>query len=82
MRLLFGSEIKVVEYRQMVEYFTLISDLQNVWEYSYTTVPKIDEDEDDFLSVQSRMGMQQGTGGVIINLKLGYCRLRLWFAYE
>lgn len=39
------------------------SDLQNVWQYSYTTVPPIDDD--DFLTLQSRMGMQHGTGGVL-----------------
>jgi hypothetical protein len=63
----------------MVECF-VISDLDNVWEYSYTTVPKIDED--DFLSIQSRMGMQQSTGGVMIILNSGYCRIRVWFANE
>ena len=43
----------------------LKGEMQNIWEYSYTTVPRQEEAE-DFLSVQSRMSMQNATGGVHI----------------
>ena len=57
--------------------FRFIADLERVWEYSYTTVPQT-ESEDDFFTVQSRMGMQKGVGGPIAGLGFGLPMSRIY----
>lgn len=50
-------------------------DLHRVWEYSFTTVQK---QEDDFLSNQSQMSMQSSTGGPIAGLGFGLPMSRVY----
>ncbi|KAJ3314686.1 hypothetical protein HDV04_005692 [Boothiomyces sp. JEL0838] len=56
-----------------------LKDQPRVWEYSFTTVEK--EDEDDFLSSQSRMSMVQATGGPIAGLGFGLPMSRVYAKY-
>ncbi|KAI8907285.1 branched-chain alpha-ketoacid dehydrogenase [Gorgonomyces haynaldii] len=55
-------------------------DLERVWDYSYTTVPQTEVD-DDFFTVQSRMSMQQGVGGPIAGLGFGLPMSRIYAKY-
>jgi hypothetical protein len=48
--------------------FVLNPDVKKVWEYSFTTVESLDDD--DFLSSQSKMSMVQSSGGPIAGVIL------------
>ncbi|TPX54173.1 hypothetical protein SeMB42_g00405 [Synchytrium endobioticum] len=56
-------------------------ELNKVWEYSYTTVPKYNESESDALSTISRMNMQRGMGGPMAGLGFGLPMSRIYAQY-
>ncbi|KAI9197469.1 branched-chain alpha-ketoacid dehydrogenase [Polychytrium aggregatum] len=55
-------------------------DLPKVFDYSFTTVPKINEDEGIF-ETQARLAMQSGVGGPIAGLGFGLPMSRIYAKY-
>ncbi|KAJ3171874.1 hypothetical protein HDU87_008192 [Geranomyces variabilis] len=56
-------------------------DLGHIWDYSYTTVPKYDDDTDSIFDTQARMGMQAGSGGPMAGLGFGLPMSRIYAKY-
>ncbi|KAK5667436.1 hypothetical protein QVD99_006034 [Batrachochytrium dendrobatidis] len=57
-------------------------NVKRVWEYSFTTVPKYDDDEvGGIFSTQARMQMEQGVGGPIAGLGFGLPMSRIYAKY-
>ena len=56
-------------------------DLHKVWEYSWTSVDKLDDDNDTVFSTQARLSLQQSTGGPMAGLGFGLPMSRIYAKY-
>ncbi|KAI9296847.1 alpha-ketoacid dehydrogenase kinase [Neoconidiobolus thromboides FSU 785] len=57
------------------------SDLKNIFKYSYTTVPSLDNEDDSIFSVQSKLSMQAGIGGPMAGLGYGLPMTKVYAEY-